>query len=282
VIFFRSSWSGSASAPAGPGEFINRPAAPPTLILLDRWNERMMTLASAWQDISSALAHLESVDRVYIYLLTSHGDLLPVHPLPEAGADLRAATPPSTAELVAKLNEAVRTDQGFRDVDVRDPRLRARNTFQALEIVVRLASFAGRKNLIWVTHGFPLQAYLPTGGLADFTPWVRSFCQTAAQAQVVVYAVDQSSEGAGADPGGVARQTLLMFAELTGGRWYVSGKAGGAIAGAMADAHARSGHGQPLVAVQVAKLGTDRHQLSFHSRPRRSLGASARFWRVPR
>jgi hypothetical protein len=71
----------------------------------------MMTLASAWQDISSALAHLESVDRVYIYLLTSHGDLLPVHPLPEAGADLRAATPPSTAELVAKLNEAVRTDQ---------------------------------------------------------------------------------------------------------------------------------------------------------------------------
>ena len=46
--------------------------------------------------------------------------------------------------------------------------------------------------------------------------------------------------------------------------------------------HARPDHGQPLAAVQVAKLGADRHQSSFHSRPRRSLGASARFWRVPR
>jgi hypothetical protein len=46
--------------------------------------------------------------------------------------------------------------------------------------------------------------------------------------------------------------------------------------------HTRPDHRQPLVAVEMAKLGTDRHQFSFHARPRRSLGAPARFWRVPR
>ena len=45
---------------------------------------------------------------------------------------------------------------------------------------------------------------------------------------------------------------------------------------------ARPGLGQPVMAVEVTKLGADRHQSSFHAKPSRSLGASARFWRVPR
>ena len=53
------------------------------------------------------------------------------------------------------------------------------------------------------------------------------------------------------------------------------------LAGAGEDA--RAGDGEPLAAVEVAKLGADRHQSSpFQASPRRSLGASARFCRVPR
>src|SRR4051794_29103565 len=53
------------------------------------------------------------------------------------------------------------------------------------------------------------------------------------------------------------------------------------LAGALENS--RPGHRHPLAAVEVAEFGADRHQpLSFHSRPSRSLGASARFCRVPR
>jgi VWFA-related protein len=236
VVFFRFARSKSTLSPPGPGEFTNRPAAAPTLILLDRWNERMLTMASAWQDIRAALAHLETVDRVYVYFLTSHGDLFPVHPLPEANADLRVADPPTSAELVAKLNEAVRTMEGLRATDALDPVLRANTTFQALEgLFSRMASIAGRKNLIWVTHGLPLNVSLPGGGWADFTVPVQNLSQAAARSQVAIYTVVQSAEGAGADPTDAAKQTLQMFSALTGGRSYASGKSESAIQDALAD-----------------------------------------------
>jgi len=235
VLFFRFARSKSTLSPPGPGEFINRPAATPTLILLDRWNERLLTMASAWQDISAALAHLETVDRVYVYFLTSHGDLFPVHPLPEANADLRVADPPTSAELVAKLNEAVRTMLGLRATDALDPILRANTTFQALGIFSRMASIAGRKNLIWVTHGLPLNVNLPGGGWADFTVPVQNLSQAAARSQVAIYTVAQSAEGAGADPTDVAKQTLQMIFALTGGRSYASGRSENALEDALAD-----------------------------------------------
>ena len=45
-------------------------------------------------------------------------------------------------------------------------------------------------------------------------------------------------------------------------------------------------HGQPQLSpagiVEVAHFRAERHGYSFQAKPRRSLGASARFWRVPR
>jgi hypothetical protein len=69
VVFFRFAGSPRGIAPVAPGEFVNRPGRPPILILLDRWNERMLAMTNGWQDISTALAHMETVERVYIYLL---------------------------------------------------------------------------------------------------------------------------------------------------------------------------------------------------------------------
>jgi len=236
VVFFRFEGNNRTISPPGPGEFIDQPAPAPTLILLDRWNERLTTMASAWYDVGVALAHLESLDRIYVYFLTGHGDLLPVHPLPRPDADLRVPPPTTAAELVAKVNDAARAFEGLRDIDARDPVLRAKTTCNALSMLSLRASIAGRKNLIWVTHGFPLSAPLPTGGWGDFTVPVRNLAQMVARSQMAIYTVDQSERGAGDDPAGLGRQTLKMFSALTGGRWYASDSTDEAIARAMADA----------------------------------------------
>ena len=236
VVFFRFNGTYRTISPPGPGEFINRPAPAPTIILLDRWNERLMTMASAWHDVSVALAHLESFDRVYVYVLTAHGELFPVDRLPLPDADLRVPAPTTAAELVAKVKNAVRAFEGFRDIDARDPVLRAKTTGDALTMLSRGASMAGRKNLIWVTHGFPLSARLVTGELGDFTLPVQNLAQTVARFQMAIYAVGQSAKGAGGDPAGLGRQTLEMVSALTGGRLYASGRIDEAIARATADA----------------------------------------------
>lgn len=235
AVFFRFAGPKRAMLPAAKNEISNRPAPAPTVILIDRWNERMLTAASAWIDVSAALEHTESVERIFIYFLTNHGDLFPVEPLrsSEAEGAPAALTP---AELRAKLDEAVRKLNGFRDVDALDPILRLNTTLQALYALGgQMASIAGRKNLIWVTHGFPLTMRLPGGAWADFTPQVRRLSAAAVQSGIAIYAVDQSSQGAGADPNGVARETLQMFASLTGGRLFPSDNAAAALAEATAD-----------------------------------------------
>jgi VWFA-related protein len=237
VVFFRFAGSPRGIAPVAPGEFVNRPGRPPILILLDRWNERMLAMTNGWQDISTALAHMETVERVYIYLLTARGDLLPVHSLPEPDADLRLPNAPPPAQLVASLNDAIRTTQGFRDVDVMDPYLRASTTFQAINMLSsRMAAIAGRKSLIWVSHGFPFSYRLLSGQIGDFSLPIRDLSSTAAQSQVVIYTVQQSVEGAADDPTNEGRQTLQRFSSHTGGRLTADGTSEAAIAAAVSDA----------------------------------------------
>ncbi len=243
VVFFRFAGNVAASrepiGQPGPDEFVNRPAPPATLILLDRWNEREMTMASAWQDVSAAVKHLEDVDRVYIYFLGNHGELVPVRPLPGAEMDLRAPEPPTAAAMLAKLNEAVRSLSGLRDVGNLEPTARPDLTLRALGVVSRMGVIPGPKNLIWVTHGFPIQVLNASQQLVYYTGPLMGLAQTAARAQVAIYTVDQSAQGAGADIAGLSRQTLELIAAQTGGRWYASGRTADALAGAAADARGR-------------------------------------------
>ena len=200
--FFPVADAHGAISPPGPGEFINLPAPAATIILLDRSNERLLTTASAWHDVSVVLAHLKSLDRVHVYLLTAHGVLVPIHPLPPPDADLRVPAPTTAAELVAKVNAAARAFEGLRNVDDRDPVLRARTTGYALSMLSQRAMMAGRKNLIWVTHGFPLGVSLANGDWYDLTATVQNLAQRVAQSQMAIYTVDQSETGAGDDPAG--------------------------------------------------------------------------------
>jgi VWFA-related protein len=235
IVFFRFAGRKRA-APPGPGEFINRAGPPPVVILFDRWNERMMTAAAGLSNINKALQQLESVERVYIYFLTNRGDLFPVHSLPATDADLRATGETTSADLIAKFNDAVRRLNGLRDPDVQDTILRTNKTFQALDALgAQMASIPGRKSLIWITHGVPLT--LRAGGEAvDFTPQVRNLSAAATQSQIAIYSAEQSSEGAGAGLNTTTRETLEMFADLTGGRFYSSDSADRALVAAMADA----------------------------------------------
>jgi VWFA-related protein len=201
VIFFRFAGSKRETAVPEPGEFVNRSTSIPTVILLDRWNERMLTTATAWVEVTRALVHLESADGVYIYFLTNHGELIPVHALPGTDADMRASARSSPSELAAKLDDAVRKNSGFRDVAVQDAILRADTTFRALDALgMQMASIPGRKNLIWVTHGPPLAARDPFGQWVDFTPMVRNLGSAFVRFRTSIYTVDQSAAGAGAVP----------------------------------------------------------------------------------
>src|SRR5581483_11978616 len=156
IVFFRFAGDHRAALPPAAGEFSNRPRPAAMLILFDRWNERIVTAASGWNDIDNALRHKESADRVYIYFLTSHGELFPVHPMP-FGEGHSANEAISPAALVTELDQAVRNLHGLRDQDSIDPVIRANTTFQALAgLIQQMAWIPGRKNLIWVTHGVPL------------------------------------------------------------------------------------------------------------------------------
>ena len=233
IVFFRLAGPKRATMPLVEGETVNRPAGTPTLILFDRWNERLTVASSAWSTLGTALQRLESVDNIFVYFLTNRGDLFPVHPLPSANADLHTLAELTPIQLRTKLDEAMRTLNGFRGIDVEDPFLRTNTTFRALYMLgSQMAAIAGRKNLIWVTHGFPLTLALPE--IIDFAPQVRQLSAAATQSQIAIYTVDESAEGA-ADMGSPSRQTLEMFSSLTGGRLYPTDDASEALARAIAD-----------------------------------------------
>jgi len=222
MAYFRFAGSSRALAALAPDEFENRPGPPPTLILLDRWNEGLSTMAKAWHDVDEALLHAESVQRIYVYLLTGRGELWPVRPVPGAAEAWRPVEPPSPAELVAKLDDAVRQTEGLRLQDRLDPVQRSYTTWQALGIFRKMDPMAGRKNFIWVTHGVPLYADALDGARADFTRPIVDLANAQAGSQVAIYTVAQAGEGPQADPSEETRQALRLFSDITGGRAYPS------------------------------------------------------------
>ncbi len=201
-------------------EFANSPPPMPMVIVLDRWNERLGTMASAWFTVHQALERLESAEGIYIYILDRQGELYPVSPIPANEAELRETAQRTGATLAAKLDEAVGKLQGLRNIDQRDPLLRAKVTTEALlSLSAHMREVTGRKSLIWVTHGLPLSARSLAGQAVDFTPMVRGLSAEYGRAGIAIYPVDQSSAGAGANAD-LSRPTLEMLASQTGGRWF--------------------------------------------------------------
>jgi VWFA-related protein len=159
--------------PAGRREFSNRlggrAAAGVTVILLDRLNTRFEDQARAREQIVRFLGTLAREDRVALYVLepgavrvlhdftTDTGSLLRAvarhQGLPAPELDTSEATAPETgeADMDAFLSKELTETSGVALAQ------RVRSAAAGLEAIANhLAGVLGRKNLVWVSSGFPL------------------------------------------------------------------------------------------------------------------------------
>ena len=209
------------------------------MILVDLLSDRMMSGSMISEDLNRALKNLESSEGLYLYFLTTGGELYPIHPLPKPGAELPAAGEPWTRNIGPMMQTALKTLVGIRPVDDRDTKVRFDLTMHAIrELGSQMELFAGRKSLVWVTHGLPLNgASISEHGRVDFTNPLRVVCELLERVQIVVYAVEQSMSGVTAI-GTEDAMALDEMSSLTGGRKFGSGEVAEAIRQAATDSRA--------------------------------------------
>jgi VWFA-related protein len=221
--------------------FTGRAAGHPTVVLVDLLSDRMMSGSIIGREVVEALKNVESSADLYLYLLTDAGKLYPIHALPPLDSGAAAAATPWTEDIAPLLQAALKNLVGVKPVDDEDIKHRLEVTSRALrDLGSQMEEMPGRKNLVWLTHGIPLIGYSISAqrGL-DFTNPVRWFCARLAQAQIVVYAVAQSIDGAaGSAVVTPSLDFLRQFTSITGGRQYASDRADDAIRQAITDARA--------------------------------------------
>ena len=128
------------------------------------------------------LESLESADYVYLYCLTLDGRLYPVHGLPGPESEPPAAgAAPWTRQIKPLLNRAMNTVTQARPIDDLDPNYRVQLTYNGLNAVaLELSRVPGRKSLVWLTDGVPIELgpnRSDTGDFVDFTPLLRQMSE---------------------------------------------------------------------------------------------------------
>jgi len=227
---------------AGPHEYSNRAGVPlhGTVLLIDLLSDRLLTGAMISQELTHALKSVESSDGLYLYILTSSGELYPIHPLPNSDTEVTAAVDPWTQNIAVTLQTALKTVFAFKPIDERDVVFRFQTTVNALKSLGgQMMRLSGRKSLVWVTHGVPLNGVsVSEQGRVDFTNPLRLICQELERAQIVVYPVAEATNGAAAALVTESEQSLEEFSSITGGRLYRSGGVGDAMRQAITDSRA--------------------------------------------
>ena len=201
--------------PLPPGIYTNelaqRPGTPAsvTIILLDTTNTKLTDQMIARQQVLKYLQTIKPEDHIGIYRYS--GGLKVLHSYTTDSADLVAmlanfkgkdipdlsqnATGALDGELVQVnqfFNQAGSTgaERDFYTID------RVKGTLKAIEFIANnVADLPGRKNLIWVSGGFPNQINLlnfkdPTRIQEDFTPEIRSCIRAMNNANLSIYPVD--------------------------------------------------------------------------------------------
>jgi VWFA-related protein len=228
------------TVPLGPHEYANRtPGVLPgaTVIVFDFLNGSFTDREYMVLTLVKALTNVENPANVYLYILTNNGTLYPIHPLPEPGAGAAAPDPNWTSQAKPLLDAAIQKVYGFRPVDDRDIGVRVVTTFQVLHgLGGDLAALAGRKDVVWITNGFPLQANFGglcrnivvfdvtapcTGNFVDFTPVVRDLSGKLDAVGISLYPVDEWNVDGGDRI--LVKETLDLFAGMTAGRSYATG-----------------------------------------------------------
>lgn len=258
ISFFRH--TGNVQWPAqtlGPNQFSNRggPQIPyATVILFDLMNEGFGSRGYAQNELVRCLENLESADYLYMYALTLDGRLFAVHGLPVGGAVPAPVEGPWTRQIKTTLDQVMRTVTQQRPVDV-DVAYRVYLTFQALDnLGAQLSRVPGRKNLVWVTDGVPIELgpnRSDTGDFVDYTPQLRKLSESLDRSKIAIYPVRQVMLGAGDSIGNVSGEgqtggmgtgidseaTLDEFAGMTGGRPEVGKNIAAALKQALNDVH---------------------------------------------
>ena len=228
------------TTPPTRGEYSNRAGreAHPTIILLDLLSERMLTWMGAGNEIVKAVEHLESSNNLYFYVLTNHGLIYPVHPIPKNRVDFQRDPTAQDwgKQLRIQFERLARLFAGMRPIEDHDAVWRAQLTIRALDqFANELRSIPGRKNLVWISHGVPLFFPGMDGTQVDLTPQVQRLAEVMNRAGIAAYTVAQSAAGVNASIWNESRETLRLVSDLTGGRAYPSNNASTAITEARAD-----------------------------------------------
>jgi len=210
-----------------------------TIVLLDlvntQWRDKLYSRAELVKFLHT---ELHANDRVALYALSADlhllhdftSDVTPLiaalnHYKPRPGVDLVVAPPTSSTgnaaldALMAKGDELMYKTYAISRVN---------RTTAALEaIAARVAALPGRKNLVWISGGFPIQTG-DRGMGRNFRPDVERATAALAAANVAVYPVDARGLVARSGPGfGMpagfreARETMQVMAERTGGKPYL-------------------------------------------------------------
>ena len=255
IVLFRVNDSRRpAPAVLGPHEYANRPPGTPpgaTLILFDLLNGSFAERESTVLTLVKALSNVESPGNVYLYLLTNNGTLFPVHGLPERRGDVAAPDENWTGQTKALLEAAIQKVYGFRPIDDSDTGIRVVTTFNVLrDVGVKLSALPGRKNVVWITNGFPAQVNFGSlcrdivvwnvtapcsGNYVDFTPVLRQLAGQLDMVGVSMYPVDEWAVGEGDRM--LVKDMLDQFAGMTAGHSYPSGGTKTAIPEAIQTTH---------------------------------------------
>ncbi len=183
-----------------------------TVILLDSLNTRWQDQSDARQQLVKFLQQIHPEDRVAIYSLgrglkilhdyTTDSTQLLARLADYNGQNLPnlAASEPNAADVASteafSLGNLLGASQAEADFHMTD---RVVNTLQALEAIAgHLASLPGRKNLIWLSGGFPLQigfdeiptANSPIKEQRRFTEEMDHTIRALNNANVAMYPVD--------------------------------------------------------------------------------------------
>ncbi len=240
-------------APAGAHEFSNRVTTNggATVILFDRLNTRFQDQAYARDHLLNFLRQIRSGDRVGIYVLD--GDSIRVlhdftndaSSLVRALARYHAMTSRELAgeeaaaellegggdpELDAELGAFIKSASA--NMAAHYTGLRSDATAAAMETIANhLAAVQGRKNLIWVSSGFPLDAFRYRG--RDPTAAIQQATRPLNDANVTMYGVDARGLVGAITYGAGGRATFTTLAmaqgnadvlhamsEATGGRTF--------------------------------------------------------------
>jgi VWFA-related protein len=202
----------------------------PVVILFDLLNSHMPGRALVKNEIVDSFRHTESSENLYVYLLTKHATLYPIHGIEDYEGPPTPENVPWIQLIGPLLDQALRRLQEFRPADMEDPDFRLQETVQSLSnLAAHISSVPGRKSIVWISHGVPIDT---TWYSDSYTAAISQLCSHLVANSISVYVVHESVDAA------IHMDSLRFldeFAGLTGGVTFPSNDTEAAIFQALKD-----------------------------------------------